>query len=233
MQTRTRNPYQVRPFVEKGQRPELEVFDTRDDVGVKWFPATAAGAEQAHAYAADLWIAEAVAAAAGFVEHGPDELVDVRDLAADLGRAPVRGPIVPTAGQLDAALLARQEEAERGERLCRQDRDGEGAKIARNSANAYRNARGDLAAAVAAGRELVVATPAGDLLVASASRGSVWHNVRRVPRAGDDYSPIVCSCEHGQAGRLGMCRHVAIFEAYADACATAVAARDDHARSAA
>jgi hypothetical protein len=137
------------------------------------------------------------------------------------------GPVTPTPAQLDAALARRQAEAERAVEYSRADGDVEGVKIARRSAQAYRDAR-----AIAADNGYRV-TANGDLLVKSRSR-SAWHVVARQPANGSGYSPIPCSCEWNQkAHTWGPCAHVGFFEGYADAVELTVAERDDAAALAA
>jgi hypothetical protein len=183
----------------------------------------------AHQLAIAAAIAEAVAESRGVVEHGRAELVaalaepaDVRDAAADLRPEPV-APIMPTMAQLDEALAAREDAATKAMWACKAGEDTEGAKIAKNSANAYRKAR----AMALRPDGTIRQAPNGDLLVRSSERSSQWHTVNRQPREGSDYSPITCSCEYGQTvGKLGICWHYAAYEGWYDAIELAVAESD-------
>jgi hypothetical protein len=186
-------------------------------------------------------IAEAVAARRGGYEPDAEERAEVAAwldeleaeaaYAATLPHMPTTttttpaqpGVFAPTLVQLDAALARRQAEAERALDAARLDGDAEGVKIARRSAQAYRDAR-----VIAEDGGWRVAAN-GDLLVKSRSRNQ-WHVVARQPTNGDGWSPITCSCEWNQkAHAWGPCTHVAFFEGFFDATEAAVALLDDQA----
>lgn len=296
------NPYATRLITDSPDGVEVEVYDTRDGQGLKWFGVRRCGGiaeatRAAEAWAADLWIAEAAEAArdvdlwiaeaaeaaraaelAGFDPtpvSGPEPELEIsapeaitpyhlnataayavtagvlryvlhnahvegiafhgtsdgsplpaapdaalmRRLAAlwhalfaPAPAAPViaaaPGSLTPTPAQIEAALSTLEADARRAKELCAAAGYAEGAKIARRSERAYR----DAAALALAGEWLL--TPRGDLLVRSASGRGIWHRVGRVPAASDSgYSPITCSCEWGTKGDgLGPCKHQGLFE---------------------
>ncbi len=119
----------------------------------------------------------------------------------------VPAPLTPPAALIEAHLFRLEEDARRGHQLCKDGGDAEGAKIARRSERAYR----DAAALLLAGEWHL--TNRGDVLVRSGSGRAIWHRVGRVPVAGGEWRPIVCTCEWSEKGDgLGPCRHAALFE---------------------
>lgn len=196
------NPYTTCLVTDSPDGAEIEVVDTRTSQGVRWFGVQRCGGiaeatRAAEAWAAGQWVAEAAEAVPALTPA---------PVAPVIPAAP--GSLTPNAAQIEAALLALEENARRSRRLCAADGDREGAQIARRSERAYRDAAGDLRMCP------WVLTARGDILIASSSRRNVWHRVGRRPVASDSgFSPIVCSCDHGRkSSGLGPCRHAGFFE---------------------
>lgn len=170
----------------------------------------------------EAWLAAQIAqarAAALAARVGAETAQRIADLIKETPMETAT-PVAPTAAQVEAALLALEEDAARRERYARDGGDVDAAKLAAREAQACR----DAAALVLDGAYKV--TSAGDLLVKS-PRG-MWHRVGRRPADGDGYAPILCSCEWGQKSNgIGPCKHQALWEGYHTAADAALAERDD------
>ena len=180
----------------------------------------------------DASLAEGRAALAATLRAAYDELsARIRSLGFEIGpvggalalydaarQAPLVMPapvVSEEAAALDAILFQRADYAQRQLALAEADGDKDGAKIARNSLNAYTKARAlILGAGVDFPGRAYLVTPVGDILVRSSSRTGQWHSVRRTPIDGDGYAPIVCACDHGAKGGFGICLHVGLYESW-------------------
>lgn len=124
---------------------------------------------------------------------------------------------------LDGALELLAEQATIELHAAKAAQDVEAGKLARNHAGAYRRAR------LYASRDDAAwhIAPNGDLLVRS-SGGSATYVVRRAPAGATGYSPIVCSCPHGEKGdAIGLCWHEGLYLGLEQSTGVSIADRDD------